>query len=361
MNMFKKFASLLTVLMVLCSFSLAYAADGNSSIEVEGSVVNVRELPVAATSAGTISDIQFSEGAHVSKGETIATLTTSKIYAREDGTVQIFGDVGDSTEMLTERYGAVAYVEPAIRYTVSASTRNAYDDEENRIIHPGETVYLRGTSTLTDTGIGTVTQVNGSSFTVEIVSGSFIASEGVTVFRDSEYTNTSRIGKGNTSRKDYSVYQGDGVVVRYHVASGDQVKKGDLLYETLAGDYAGNGYDPTVIVSPEDGIITSLSIQAGSSVSAGDKICSVYPDDSMRVQADIDEEGLNQLHLGDDVTIRFSYISGGEYIQSGVIESISGVGIADESGESEESFYSAIIRMNEISDIRYGMSVTVSD
>lgn len=361
MNMMKKAGSFLAVLMVLCSFSFAYAADGGASIEVEGSVVSVRELPVAAAYAGTISNVQVSEGTHVSKGETIAVLTTNKIYAREDGSVQIFGDVGDSTEMLTERYGAVAYVEPSIRYTIAASTKSAYDEEDNRIVHPGEMVYLRGTSTLTDTGIGTVTQVSGSSFTVEILSGDFIASESVTVYRDPEYTTTSRIGKGSTSRKDYSVYQGDGIVVRYHVSSGDQVKKGDLLYETLAGDYAGNGYDPTIIISPEDGIVTSLSVQAGSTVSTGDKICGVYPDDSMRVQADIDEEGLNQLHVGDDVTIRFSYIGGGEYTQPGVIESISGVGTDDESGESEESFYSAIIRMNEISDIRYGMTVTVSD
>lgn len=362
MNTVKRLCLLLTVTVMLCCSVPSLAENRTPSVEVTGTVVNVCETPVLCLYSGTVAEIPVRAGSRVSAGDTIARLQTNKVYAAEDGTVHIFGTAGDSTEMLTARYGAAAYVEPDTAYSVSASTKYCYEAEANRIIHPGETVYLRSITTIANTGIGTVTQVSGTSFTVEITSGNFITGESTNIFRDPDFAASSRIGRGNIARNDYSLYPGEGIIVRFLVADGDHVEKGTLLYETVAGIYMGNtGADPTVIAAPADGIISTVSPAPGNTVAAGDTVCMLYPDDGMRVQAELDEEALEQIQEGGTVTVRFDYISGGEYTQTGTVEEISWLGAADETGESEESLYTAIIKLSGTAGIRYGMTVTVSN
>lgn len=330
-----------------------------STVEVDGAVISTRETPVFIRYTGVIDQINVRDGSYVHQGDVIATLKTNKVYATEDGTVRLFGSVGDSTEMVTEHYGAVAYIEPDVKFTISASTRNAYDSEETKTIHPGEKVYLRGNSTLTHVGEGVVTQVSGTSFTVDVLESNFDASESVNVYRDQAYTTSLRIGRGNTSRASYGAYEGSGVIVSYNVTDGSKVKKGDILFETIEGEFAGYATDLTEIKAPADGVIYSLSVSLGGSVTAGDTLCTLYPDEYMRVEAAVNEESLAILTVGADVQVHFTYVNGGEYSVSGKVEQVSAVGYTDEDSESDESFFKAIISLDDVSGVSYGMTVTV--
>lgn len=355
-NTLKKPVSLL-IACLLCLFSAAALAD-TPSAESDGTVINIMETPVASTYSGTIDKLNVREGTYVKKGDTIATLRTTKVYASEAGTVCLFGTVGDSAETLTAHYGAVAYIEPAVRYTVSASTRYANNTEEMKTIHPGETVFLRAGSHV---GTGIVTQVSGTSFTIDILDGNFETDDGVYAYRDESYSYSQRIGYGTADRAEYTAYEGSGVIVKYCVANGSQVKKGDVLFETVEGSFAGYGTDLTAIKAPADGVIGSLSVAAGDSVSAGDSVCVLYPDEYMRVEAELDEESLSLMPLGSTVTVSFTYINNGGYSVAGTVEQVSAVGSKDDTGSSEESFYKVIIRLEDTAGISYGMSVSVSN
>ena len=133
----KKFLVCLMALMLAAFPALAETAT------MDGTVVSIESIAVLAPAAGIIRDVTVQAGNHIEAGTEIAALYDQAVYAEQSGTIKVFGAEGESVETLTARYGAVVYIEPDCRYTISASTRNAYDAIENTIIHPGETVYLR--------------------------------------------------------------------------------------------------------------------------------------------------------------------------------------------------------------------------
>lgn len=353
----KKICSVLMAGM-LCITAAGALAD-NAAVEVNGSVINIAETPVTTSYTGTIAALNVREGSYVNEGDILATLKTTKVYAAENGIVHLFGDVGDSTEMVTDHYGAVAYIEPEIVFTISASTRYSYEDESCRVIHPGEKVYLRAYNNRNHYGIGVVTQVSGTTFVVDVLEGIFEGDESVSVYRDRDYSNTQRIGRGNTARTEYSAYEGSGVIVSYAVTEGSEVKKGDVLFETIDGVYAGPRNDLTVIKATANGVITGTAVSLGAAVTAEDTICTLAPDEALRVEAEVEEESLSAFPVGSRVTVYFTYVGNGDYSVGGVVEQVSAFGYADQSGENEQSFYKAIVKLDDITGISYGMNVTV--
>ncbi|MDO4483141.1 MAG: biotin/lipoyl-binding protein [Clostridia bacterium] len=357
MKCFKKFLAAMTAAMVCLSALPALAQGG---LDAEGKVVNIRELPVTANVSGTVVQLTVREGSRVKKGDTIAQLKTTKVYATESGTVRLFGQAGDSAENLTARYGAVAYVEPDLRYYLSASTKYAYDAEENLIIHPGEQVFLRGAKETKHTGKGVVTTVDGTSYTIEITEGSdFEKGEYVYAFRKQNYEGASRIGRGSVKRSEYTAYQGSGVVVRYCVEDGAHVNKGDVLFETVEGSFTGYGSPAADIKADCDGVVSSLSVTSGGSVSAGDVVCCLYPDEALRVEADVEEEDLASVKPGKKVNVAPNYAVDGASVRTGTVEEVSSVGTAKDG--SDETTFKVIIRLDDASGLNYGTSVTVTD
>ena len=123
--------------LLLCLLS---ASAATNDVAISGSVINIGPTDISATFGGTVSGISAHVGDHISTGDALASLSGQKVYALQDGTVHLFGAIGDSAEAVADSCGAVVYIEPADAYSVSASTKNVYEGEENKIIHPGETV-----------------------------------------------------------------------------------------------------------------------------------------------------------------------------------------------------------------------------
>ena len=189
----KKLLVCLLILALTVSPALA------ETITLDGTVVSTETVPVVSPAAGVLYNVYLKEGDHVSAGDEAATLYAQPVLAEQAGTVKLFGTTGESVEALTARYGAVLYIEPDCEYTIAANTRNAYDTIENSIIHPGETVYIRCTTNGGHTGVGRVTAVTGSGYTIELSEGSFDTNESVFVYRSENYALQSRIGRGTAS------------------------------------------------------------------------------------------------------------------------------------------------------------------
>ena len=352
----KKLISLILIAALLAAMLLASASA--EVITLNGTVVSTCTETITAALGGTIGDVKVSAGDHVNAGDALAALETVKVYALEDGTVRLFGSVGDSAETVAEKYGAVAYIEPAVRYTVSASTKNAYDDEANRIIHPGETVYLRSMENVKLTGKGIVTNVSGSSYTIELSEHDFSSGENVYIYRSSSFGIMSRIGRGSVSLKDPVTYTGSGIIVKYTAANNGTVKKGDVLFETLSGDYTAKTADLDKVTVTKAGVIASVSLQKGNSVNAGDTVAEFYADENMRIEALVTEEYLSSFAAGDEVAVTFIYLDNGEYTVNGVIEKISRTASSTDE-ETGEASYSVMIRPESTERLSYGMNAVI--
>ena len=352
----KKIISLILTAILFSTLLLSSAAA--EEITMTGTVVSTHTETITASLGGTVGQVMVSAGDHVEQGDPLVILTAEKVYALQDGTVRVFGEVSDSTDMLVDRYGAVVYVEPACEYVISASTKNAYEAEENKVIHPGETVWLKSVENMKNVGTGMVTSVSGSSYSLEVTGGSFSADESVYIFRDKNYAANSRIGRGTVSRQSPVAYSGSGIVADFSVVSGKKVKKGDVLFETLSGSYQNASGDLKSITAGSSGVIASISLNKGSSLSAGETVAEFYADSDLRIQATVSEADLQYINPGDSVTATFIYLDEGEYTVAGVIEKISRTSTSVDE-ETNEASYTVLIKPESTERLCYGMNAVI--
>lgn len=348
------------------------------SVEFDGTVVSGVSKAVTAGVGGTVESVAARVGQKVEAGDVLATLRTRKVYAPQDGTVSaVFGAAGDSVDTVAERYGAVLYIEPSEgRYTISADTANAYSSSDNLYVHVGETVYLKCYSDGSHTGVGFVSGVSGDSYTVEVTEGTFKVGETVTVFRGSDYASSTRLGRGECERADDVAVGGSAAgaasaggaasdsssIVAVHVAAGDAVQKGDLLYETLSGAYDAYYCTGSDVVASASGILGELNCAVGEGVSAGARVATVYPTGEMQLEIDVSEADLPYIHEGDPVTIRFNW-DDGETVYEGSVFSISYMAQSAQSeqgGADGDATYTAYVSFTPGEDVRLGMTATVA-
>ena len=97
--------------------ALAASAACAESISFTGQVTAKTTREVYAPIGGMVESVLVQEGERIGPDDVLATLTTTKVYAAEDGTVTgVFGQPGDATETVAERYGAVLYVEETAKW-----------------------------------------------------------------------------------------------------------------------------------------------------------------------------------------------------------------------------------------------------
>ena len=347
--------SILTALCLVTVLPLLSAAALADSLTLNGTVAAGKTIEVYAPIGGTIAAVAAEVGQDVGADDVLYSLKTTRVYADEDGTVTgIFGQPGDSAATVASRYGAIMYLEGSSVYSVSASTDNAYNTTDTKFVHVGETVYLKCRSNADRVGVGTITAIEGTGYTVKVSEGTFIPGDSVDIYRDNAYTNTKRIGRGTVSRVSPTAVTASGSIVRFAVKDGDSVKRGDLLLETLDGTFDGYYMSGTDILAGAAGTVGSLSASQGSSIQGGSVVAVIYPRDGMRVEATVPEDSRSDIHVGDRVTIELEADETKTY--SGTVTLVSSVA---ESGSGEAS-YRVLVSFTPDQAVSFGMSVVVT-
>lgn len=347
------------ILAVLLAAALLAAVPAGAEMIFDGTVTGGETISVLAPFGGIVDDVAVQAGDRVTLGERIATIETTKVYASTDGTITgVFGEEGDDTEGITERYGAVLYIEPVNKYTISASTEKAYNRSENKFIHIGEKVYMICTADGTHQGTGIVTKIEeGGKYTVEVNAGEFMLEETVNIFRKSDYSASSRIGRGTVAATTPVAVKGSGSILKMHVKNGDQVERGQLLFETVEGTLDGLYSPGADIFATVSGIVASLDAGAGASVAKGGKIATIYPDDELQVEIPVAETDLGSIYVGMPVVVEFSWDPSLQTRFDGTVTRISYLNTAAE-GSSEPS-YTACVAFTPDEHVRLGMTVLV--
>lgn len=342
---------------VMCIGAPCALAD---SITFEGKVAPSKTCEVYADVGGAALSVDVDPGESVSANSSIVTLKTSKVYAAYDGTISgIFAQPGDSVQDVTGRYGAIMYIEPTARYTISASTENAYNKSATKYVHTGETVYLSCYSDGDHTGTGRVTAVSGANYTVEVLDGEFIPGETVSIFRTERHSSSSRIGRGELTRADsIAVSAASGSIVSLAVNDGDEVKRGDLLFETVEGAFDGMEMTGCTINTPVDGYVAAINVTAGAQVTENMVVATIYPAGAMRIEAQVDESDLSSIAVGDSVSIELDWNRDEDVRYDGIISMISA--IADADSISGNAKYTVYIDFTPDESTRYGMNAVIT-
>lgn len=311
----KKIASLLVLFLALTLLSgAALAATANATIVAPVTV------KVTAPFSGTLLPFDLTVGDAVSAGETLFELDTVPVYATQSGTVAaVFAAVGDDASGISAHYGALAVIEPEFPLYVDASTAQAYDNDENRYLHVGETLYLKCGN---EKGTGRVTSVSGKQYAVEILTGNFDVGDTVRCFRESSMPSDSETGRGTVARYADTAITAAGRIAAVHVRAGDSVQMGDLLFELVDAQSAPDA--SRTIKAEIDGAVTLLNTLSGAQVYRGQLLCEIADLSQLELSVEIDELDLRSIAVGDTLSYTLDAYAGETF--SGTVTEIRPIG-----------------------------------
>ena len=366
----------------MLAFIMVFLVGGSlADTSYQGTVTSGNLLLVQAPFGGKVTDIRVRVGDLVMEGDTLAGISTTPVYAPIEGTVTgLYITEGDKAEDVTGRYGASLFIEPTNRYVVKATSGKAYNASENKYIHLGEQVYLRSTTGGRHHGTGIVSALNGSDsdssgkddkdkgsdkgYSVEVTDGDLSMEEKVTVYRDPNYSKESNIGRGKVDRTKPLAVKGTGSVLKIYVSNGDQVERGDLLFETVEGVLDGLQASDSRVLSPAKGIVSSVDKKDGENAAKGDILMKIMPISELRVEFEVPEADLFLLKEGQQVSTELLWAREAGEAYPGSITSISYVPTESKNTETKETkerkTYKAYASLEADERIRSGMTVQIT-
>ena len=335
------FAALLLVL----TFSAACALGATANAVI----VAPETAKITAPFSGTLLPFDLTAGDEVAAGDTLFAMDTVPVYATQSGTVSaVFAKAGDDASGVIAHYGSLAVIEPTHALYVAADNSQAYDDDENRYLHAGETLYLKCGS---EKGTGIVTSVSGNAYNVEILTGSFDVGDTVRCYRESGTPSDSETGRGRVTRyADISV-AAEGRIAAVHVKAGDTVSVGDLLFEVIDGQSAKDV--PLTLTAPVSGAVTSLSTVSGAQVYRGQLLCEIADLTKLELSAEVDELDFSAISVGTTLSFTLDAYAGETF--SGTVTEIRPVGITRQNA----TYYDVRITLPAGKTLLPGMNATV--
>ena len=284
----KKLVIIVLALLFILSASCALGATANASI-----VAPVTHK-LTAPFSGTLLPFDLVIGDVVTAGDVLLQMDTVPVYATQDGTVSaVFAAEGDDAAGVMARCGALAVIEPEYPLYLAASTRDAYDKDENRYIHAGETLYLKYGS---EEGEGRVLSVSGENYIVEILSGDYDLGDSVRCYRESDHEYKSETGRGRVTRFADCTIAGQGRIAAVHVQPGDTVSVGDLLFEMVDAQCPIGA--PRTLTAPASGAVTALYTLSGAQVYRGQLLMEIADLTQLELSVEVDEIDLSGVSVG---------------------------------------------------------------
>ncbi|MBR2941901.1 MAG: HlyD family efflux transporter periplasmic adaptor subunit [Clostridia bacterium] len=337
-------------LCALLAMAPAALAEG---IEIEGRVEPARTLTIAAPYTGTVGDFAVQAGDVIAAGEALFPLSTQKVYAQAEGVVSgVFAVPGDLAETVAARYGALCYVERIVPFEAACTTSGADGDVEDKIVHPGETVYLKSTQSSERDGEGRVTGVTAQGYTVEVTDeGDLRIGENIKVYRDKDHDADSCIGSGRVSLVAPQAITAGGCVLACHVSEGQLVARGDLLFEMVPDQLDGMQGCAAAAVMPQEGVLLSVSAQSGMQAAKDSVMATYCPAGEYEVICPVDEADLAQVKIGARVRVVLDAYEDAPV--DGEITKIASS--ADASGA-----YPVTVKLLDTQNVRIGMTATVA-
>ena len=343
----KKLSMLLCALLALAPAAMA------EGLELDGRVEAGFTRSIFAPYSGIVGDFGVKAGDTAAGGEALFPISTQKVYAETNGTVTgLFAEPGDRAAGVAERFGALCYVERDVLFEAACTTAGSDGDVEDKIVHPGETVYLKSTQDSGRKGVGRVTSVSGGSYTVEITFVDDLRlNESVKVYRDSDHDSDSCIGSGKTSRIDPVAITAEGYVLACHVSEGQVVARGDLLFEMVPDQLTDMQGGAAAATMPEDGVLLSVSAQSGAQTAQDAVLATYCPAGEMEVVCAVDEDDLAGVKMGARVTVM---------LEAYEAEPIDGEIVSVSSAANEQDEYEVTVSLRDTENVRIGMSATVT-
>ena len=347
----KRFAAMLLALMLIASMALA-EVDLSEYTITNANVQAVHYVDITAPCAGTLMPFTLRTGDKVDADAVLFSLMTTDIFATEDGTVTaLLAEEGDDAAAVMKRYGSLGAMDPASEQQLSCTTSGAYNDDDNKILHVGETLYFKSSKSGAERGSGVVTSVSGSSYVVEIRSGSFSPNETMNMYRSDRYEGRDNVGKGTVIQRSPITFSGSGIVSEVCVTEGSKVKNGDRIMSLLPGT-ARRGVKPD-ITAEQAGVIGAISVAPGQQVWEGQLLCRLYLTGELEITADVDEIDMKHVQPGQAVYLTLD--TDKNNVITGQVTWVSALGMV----KNNASYYTVHVSLPANNELMLGQSASL--
>ena len=310
-------------------------------------------VQLTAPFAGVLLPYDWNGGERVSSGDVVLEMDTNKLYAPADGALQgVFAEEGDLCEDVIAQYGKIANIEKPETLLISATTSGALRQRRKQGTARGRSRLLRAEQRYRQHRRRPHYLCGWQRpFTVELTAGEFDKDDQVKIYRDEKMGSKTCIGSGTLVRGLDVAVQGSGRVLKSYCRQGQQVKKGQLLFELAPADCA-----PTVtdgrLKADCDGVL-ELKATSGQQVYKGQVLALLHDLTAMEVTAQVDEVDLDRVHVGVSLKVICDRYPDTEL--SGTVVSISGMGVQKQNA----SYYNVKLSLSTSLELLPGMNATV--
>jgi Multidrug resistance efflux pump len=249
------------------------------------------------------------------------------------------------------RYGCVGAMDADQAQRLHCSTTGAHNEDANKILHVGELLYFKSGKTEKTEGTGRVISVNGSVYTVEVLTGSFALNESMNLYRGKDRASKDCVGRGTVAQRDPVTFSGTGTVGHVYVQVGQHVREGDRLFSLLGPD-APRGVSPDVKAS-RNGIVGTVAVSPCQQVWKGELLCRVWLTDELEITAEVDEVNLHDLKVGSRVYVTLD--TDKDTTLEAVVTEISSLGVTRQNA----SYYTVHTRLTEECGLMLGQSASL--
>lgn len=347
---------LLAVTIPFAAFAEATAAENPlDGLLFTATVEPARELAVKAPASGELEPFTLRAGDVLATGDTLFAIQPQTVYADADGVVAaVYVSSGEAAAGAMNRYGALMHIDYTDRYQFTGSHSGSRNTVENRDLHVGTPVYFRSDDK-EETADGIITQVDGRSFTAQVIGGDLDFTERVDVFRLPDYKEASLLSEGRlTALAPYSV-TASGTVLEVLVKPGDSVKAGDALLTCVP-----DALEPelrslaaaTQVTAKENWVVLSVAAQQGATVQKGQPLAVVCPKGDYQLVIHAEESDIGRFAVGAQVQVTFE-----ELDVAPVKATVTGIGVLGATGDV--STYPVYLAFDAPDGVLLGMHATV--
>lgn len=339
------------ILLVLCLMPVLSLSQG---VQIEGTVQPAKRVTLLAPYSGTVNHVDARPGDTLPLGHALLSIDAAKVYADFSGTVTaVFAKPGDSAASVQERYGALCYIERDELYTAACTDSGAASDNEHRIVHAGERLFVRSAQNESRQGEAIVTDVQGKSYTLLVTyAGTLRVGERIRAYRDASCRSDDCVGSGELVRVDPVKVTGEGYVLSASVQQGQRVSRGDLLFELVPEAQQNLRGASTFVALPQEAVILSVAVEDGTRTAKDDVLLTYCPAGEIELVCPTDEDDLADLAVGDEMTVTLD-----AYPDLPLRANITEIAAAT---EGENGTFAVTLHLEENAPARIGMNATAS-
>ena len=320
----KKLTMLLLVALSVNSFmgcSLPFAhvtgdqivSGKNQSLVIQANI-KMEESNVNSLTGGQISEVLVSEGDSVTKGQPLIALDCDSILAQK---AQAEAGVSQAQAAKAQAEAGKAQAEAALQKARNGATeeelnqlRSAIDIAKSNIDNAqsaydvAKSNYDR-TKVLYDSGAATAAELEGKEASLQNAQSSLDNA------KSNLEINTEKYNAAVKGAKAEDIEQAQAAVEQAQ-AGIDQAQAG-IEQAQAAVDQINITLEKCSLVSPVDGIVTTLNVKNGDLVSSGMPAVVVTDVTNPSITCNIKETDLDKVDLGQEVTIKLSAYEGQEF------------------------------------------------